>query len=321
MFRWFVALMVILLPAGLVFAQPDPERPQPEVAPAIPKLQQIITQVMAQRMTEQRTQILQTAKALFVLRGGVLAKYDATTLDMQTMVELFGPMPALPAGENGGAADKQRWLLEQAKRLMPAAMLQTGNDLLLVISEQFFRVDTATLKLKVKATLAPDGDLAQNIARRLLSTFAVPALELHDTTLYIAHGDQLLSVNINDGKILATGALPAQMQVGILPGADPLARLLKRAKLGKLDPAAAQAAPTTAVGTMVKHAGDGETFWTVKCDNGDEYVLTGDKLPELLATPKIDGARVRVTGGLTRNEDVPQFGQGNLEVENYQVLP
>jgi len=324
--RWSLVsaiIVIVVLSAGCAFAQPDPAHPQPDIPPGMQKLQQLVTQMVTQRMAEQRTQVLYTPQGIFIERNGTLALLNAATLKEQKVIELFGALPEMPAGADVAPKARQQWLLQLAKRLLPTAMLASGNDLLILVGDQFFRVDIPTQEIKASVSLVPEKELVRNNGRLMFAMLAMPTLELHDKTLYITRGDQLFAVNIDDGTVLASGTMPVQMQMQAkLPGLDQL-----------LHPDKAPANPKrtgkntlndtaiTIVGVMVKHADANGDFWTVKNNLDEEYVLKGEALPQLLATPKIEGARARLTGQLTHEDNIPQFSAGSLVVEQYQVLP
>jgi hypothetical protein len=116
-----------------------------------------------------------------VLQGPTLLKYDAATLkqagslDLSSLVSTtVGPPP-------------------------PAAFLISEGNVLVVIGDLFVRVDAASLEVKAKGTL-PTVEMGRP---------GPAALELHGTTLYVVRCGQILAINIEDGKVIAQGTLPA----------------------------------------------------------------------------------------------------------------
>lgn len=76
----------------------------------------------------------------------------------------------------------------------------------------------------------------------------------------------------------------------------------------------------TLVGT-VHHVDLEGGFWAFDERNGQKFVLAGDKLKELAATPNIEGARVRLTGTVNNNPGIAQYGNGSFTFTDFQVMP
>jgi hypothetical protein len=250
-----------------------------------------------------------TPDGIFVVRGGVLAKYDPKTLDARGVIELFGPLPE----ENKANAQVN---LERMRRLMPGAMLCTAQELMIVIGEQFFRVDRVTLEAKVSVSLFQDQVLAP--AERLIAVAAPPVLSLEGNTLYVTRGSLLLAVNWQDGRVRAAGTLPDPFN-GKLPAVGKKAAAPKVNKRVRA-PGDPQPRELTVVGTLLRHVGEDGAFWTLKAEEGGEYLLSGATLEKLTAHKDIAGKRLRLTGLLTP-PGKDDFGMGELEIIQFAVLP
>lgn len=158
-------------------------------------------------------------QGLFVLRGGILAKLDAKTLKEVAVVELFGAAPVRPTTQPARNApptpEWTKYYAEMAKRNAAPALLAAEKNLLIVIGDQFFRIDAETGKVAAKASLTPapvvPADPNQPQPQPQPATNAAPLLEMNGTTLIVLNGMNVTAVNIEDGKILATGKLPEKM--------------------------------------------------------------------------------------------------------------
>ncbi len=162
--------------------------------------------------------LLTGAKGLYVLNKGILARFDAATLELQAVKDLLAPLSALPAP--GGLTPRQQndLLDARALRLLPAAMALRGADLVALIGDQYVRVDPVSLDIKVSKPL--HADPAQ--ADRLGELFAEPARELvfAGDTLYTVHLHQyparsvvITAVNGRDGTVLAEKPLPRPLDL------------------------------------------------------------------------------------------------------------
>jgi hypothetical protein len=144
-----------------------------------------------------------------------------------------------------------------------------------------------------------------------------PAVDVNDQTVYIARGNTLTALNLRDGKVLFEGKLPDNMTRNV-----PLLPRQQNGQAARQQPGIANQQPetTTVVGTM-RHVELEGGFWTIETRNGKKLVLGGDKLKELIATPNIDGAAVRLKGSVRTQAGIPQYGDGYFEVTAFEVLP
>jgi len=322
--RYLLMLAFIMLLSALpARAQPDPDHPQPEPREQRQAQAQAQPLALAQNMLHallpvQRTQLCLTPQGVFVLRNGVLARLNADTLATEKTVELFGPLPERQVAAENQGIDRQ-WLAEAAKRLLPAAILVRENDVLAVVGEQYFRVDIATMEVKVNVALgnpfAPN-PLLQDLMRMRENT-SEPSLTLHDKMLYVALPDKVVSVKIADGEVLARGSLPAKMQaqpLALLPPAAPMGRNQNNPRDIPINNAPKV---VTLVGTLLRHTEQGGC-WTVKTPENEEYALGGEKLAAITREPNVIGHRIRLTGNLT--PDPRQFVIGVVEITQFQLL-
>jgi hypothetical protein len=307
--------LVLMIMTAAVFAQPVPEHPQPDVrdAAAVKRLA-AVNQWVARTLLTEHPVVVQSPTAVFIYRNGILAKYDARTLEPRGTIDLVGPddVPVRGRGEN-------KVNLQQFKRLLPAALLLRDTDLLFVAGETYARISLEPFKVLVKKPLVPadeaDADPARQLARvaeRLASIGVEPVLSQRDGTLIAVRGITLTAINIADGRMLATATLPAEMR--------PVAEAVKARDAKKL-PAANVPNPTALVGTVLKQNDNGDVYWTLKDDKGKVYILDGAGLKELMAAKEILGTRIRANGTLTDpTEDDPEFSTGTLTITDYQPL-
>jgi hypothetical protein len=273
-------------------AQPDPNAPPVENRPQ--GQQQQFWQMLYAYVVSQPPLLVRAPQGVFVVRGGVLAKY-ASDGQVQGMVELFGPMPQ---------GNDQAVFSERLKRLLTGAMLVRDADLYLVIGDRFFRVDAGTLEVKADAALLPPAPAAD--ITRLMELAAAPALVWGEGVLLVTRGTRLLKVSPETGKVLGEAVLPDQFATTFPAGNT------RKAAIPSDNPR-----PLTAVGMVLHHLDRDGDFWTLRADGG-EYVLTGEGLERLLKTPALAGRRIRVTGTLTTR--VGGFGQGILAVGTFEEV-
>lgn len=149
-----------------------------------------------------------TPKGLFVLRNGVLGKFEPATLKSTAVLELFGPLPAAPAAGDRDA--RQAYSNEVQKRMAAPIMLVKDNTLLVVIGDGFARIDQETLKSDALSLTSPNAP-AQADGRGFRQE-GEPGYLLVGNTLYLMRGMEILSIDIANMKILARGPLPKELQ-------------------------------------------------------------------------------------------------------------
>lgn len=212
-----IGAFTLFFAATIAFAQAAPGETQPQGAgpgpgPGRPN------RGMGPGMLSQEAQMMITANGVFVLHAGVLAKFDATTLQPQgAALELFGPLAAMPTLSEPPTDQErtamQSWVKGFTMRLSPATMLAKGDELLIVQNNNFFRVNQQTMAVDTtKAGLLSQNAWAQTQlpVTQLLMT-GKPVLQLVDNTLYVIIGANLVTVNADTGAVLSNGTLPQEM--------------------------------------------------------------------------------------------------------------
>ncbi len=298
--RLLTSGLVLIVLSGIALAQPDPTRPpDPVKAPA----QQQLAKALQLLLREQRTIVKAMPDGVLVLRNGVLAKLDPKTLHPIGMLELFGPVADAPVNDKPTLEERMRRQLEQARRVLPAAIQLRDTEALIVIGEQFFRVDLAKMEMRVNASLVPAA-MPLNF-ERVATLLLQPVLDAEDDTLYVVRGNRVAALRVTDGKVLADGPLPAQMMMkfNVAPPAE--------------NDVAGAAVETTIVGILATHADAAKGYWTIRDEQGNDYLLSGDMVAELTAKAKA-GVRARLHGWLSQLN--PTVGKGTLTVQTYQFL-
>ena len=158
------------------------------------------------------TQMVYTSHGLFVLRAGVLAKYDPQTLQEVQMFELFGPAPQLPQ-DSADQAAMQAYFAEMQRRLAPALMLTHEDSLLIIVGNGFARIDQKTLQVQATADLTmPQEGAGAESGQRLRRAEPAPTCLLVGQTIYLTRSSEVLALNVTEGEILGRTPLPAEMQ-------------------------------------------------------------------------------------------------------------
>jgi len=183
-----------------------------------------------------------TDQGIFVIQGGVVLKYDTTSLKLQDKLDLTDKLTATASQKTAQALPV---------RPQSSGVLMSDDSILLVNGNHFFRIDTATLQVKATATLpaipmptppnagdmqagpnAGGGDMKAEDGMRQQGPAGMgpndggaqgnmppgpppgmqgmqgPTMELHGKTLYLLRGSNLTAIDITDGKTLAQAALP-----------------------------------------------------------------------------------------------------------------
>jgi hypothetical protein len=216
-----------------------------------------------------------------------------------------------------------------------------GEDLLLLIGDQFIRVEGETLEVKYHVAAASEQNLPPDPFAQVIELMVKPELlrDPNGPLLYIFRSRLITVMNVETGQMVAEKPVPGQFiarLTNVLQQNEPVAKnppppaaeqnpVVKKLPVASAPPAG-QGATTlrayTVVGTVMKHPDGGQTFWTLKTDNGMEAILIGEQMVPLKKTPNIEGSRVRITGLFTApTADTPKFASGNLEVLACEVLP
>jgi hypothetical protein len=155
------------------------------------------------------TTMVKTDKGLFVLRAGVLAEFDLTTLQKVQEMQLFGPAPERPTDMTDQVA-MTKYVTDMARRAAPGVLLVKGDSLLLVIGDNFAKISQRTLKVEASASLAAPS--AETDAAAGPQIEGAPGTLLVDNTLYLMRSKEILAISVTDGKILTRSILPKELQ-------------------------------------------------------------------------------------------------------------
>ena len=156
-----------------------------------------------------QTLMVNTAKGLFVLRGGSLAKFDAATLKLAQIFELFGPAPAPPA-QNADRDTMTKYYTEMQRRAAPAIMVPKENSLLIVVGDGFAKINQDTLKVEKTADLRAPGAATADAGNR--SREGTPGYLVVGDILYLVRNTEMLAISTTDGKV-TRAALPKELQI------------------------------------------------------------------------------------------------------------
>ncbi len=164
------------------------------------------------------TQMVYSSHGLFVLRTGVLAKYDPQTLQEVQVFELFGPAPKLPE-DSTDRAGVQTYLGEMQRRMAPALMLTHEDSLLIIVGNGFARIDQETLKVAATAdfTMPEEGE-GTELGRGLRRVEPAPTYLLVGQTIYLTRSNEVLALDVTEGEILGRTPLPEEMQPAPMSG-------------------------------------------------------------------------------------------------------
>jgi hypothetical protein len=99
------------------------------------------------------------------------------------------------------------------------------------------------------------------------------------------------------------------------------ARMQAQAQMQQMIQNTRPAPNASLAGTIVNHPDIEGGIWTVKLDNGDEYVLAGTELEKLLATPQVEGKRAILKGTMASGAGAAVYGKGTFNVISFQILP
>lgn len=214
-----VALALTL--ATCAFAQPNPGQPTQPGQPGQQPQQRTMT------MPLNGTPVLEvTPNGAFILRTGVLVKFDVAGLKPGQPLELFGPLPAQPVmPDNPTPQDREAqaaWYAQVQSRTAPASMLAQDDILYIVIGTTFYRINQKTMALEAQNALvdapAPGAAGAAELGRRFMLGGAMgtvggqaPMLKLVGGALYILMGQDFLTVSPQTGKVLNRATLPKEL--------------------------------------------------------------------------------------------------------------
>ena len=255
--------------------------------------------------------------ALYILRGGAIVRMDPQALDVQQVVELFGPPPT--AADTAPENERDTASIDLARRYLPAVLISHGADLLVVMAGDCFDLDAATLAVKGHVSLIKAAAGTENQRARIetLADYGMPQVVVVGTQIFVVYGKRLFAVSLNDGSF-HEAAIP-----------DALTRLLPVGKMvGAGQPPILPVPlppPGSAVaiqGVVQRRTGPDGRFWTVRdCRDFEAvFVLTGAPVADLAkALNGWTGVAV-VTGKYQPKVDgVQVYGAGVIQVDSFGV--
>ena len=183
------------------WGQPGPGQPNQPNKPPAPDL--------LSRMTPDDTVIEIAPRGIYLIHGGVVARYGAN-LGQPTVRELFGPLPNQPAVSDkptdAERAATQEWLTQFRLRNAPMSAISDAASLHIVIGARYFRVNMETLDIVAQGDLSP----AKPGAGTPVINQA-PLLKLADTVLLVVTAHEIIMVNTVDGNVLSRAVPPVVM--------------------------------------------------------------------------------------------------------------
>ncbi len=144
-------------------------------------------------------QIKATADAVYVLCYGGLVKLDAKTLEPVKVKALYGPV--INVAENATTEAKTFAGIDHARRTLPAVMLLQDNAMLIVIGDDFFRVNTDTLEIEKQTQLAQVDDNALVKRMNQLLSYKQPQVLPTAHGLLVTRGKECMLVNTQNGSV------------------------------------------------------------------------------------------------------------------------
>ncbi len=218
-----IVLTTLLLSTTVLLGQPAPNAPQPNAGPApinTPDTQAMWGGQLTMMVNHQQEALVRTTpQGIFVLRNGVLAKFNGHAIQPTGVLELDGPLQAAPA-ENASVEVWHQYAFEAAKRALPIRMVAKGNDLYIADILQLWHVDGVTMKLKATIPLIDAKAYPQELFMLTASSQPPPQLEIGEKIVVVLLGPLIVGFDPTIDKKLFEGKLPSNMQQN--PAAEPL---------------------------------------------------------------------------------------------------
>ena len=154
------------------------------------------------------------AEGVFVVVCGTLTKYEAGTLKQAGTLQL-----AEPPTDQGNMGDQQRPPMPPPALGMVLAANGGAEKVIVLLGDQLFIVDAASLKLDVNVTLPklpapPDpgasdqGNAGQMRPPMPPGPHQPSMIEVNGHIAYVQRGPQIVAVSITDGSIRGQAKLP-----------------------------------------------------------------------------------------------------------------
>jgi len=180
-----------------------------------------------------------TDQGLFVIGSGIVAKYDVKTLNPLGSLRLLNPPVRPNIAYNGimpmattnvmldpkpGAAmdaapafDWVKYSKDNLRFTAVPVVIVDDKDLIIIISDKFFRVGTEKVNLIATSELTVKKDA--NVVTTTVNTGGeVPTVQLVNNILYVMRGGNLWSLNAADGKELGQTKIPNDLNGNIAGG-------------------------------------------------------------------------------------------------------
>ncbi|MCE5313533.1 MAG: hypothetical protein ABFD49_02015 [Armatimonadota bacterium] len=148
---------------------------------------------------------------VFALDGGALTKFETGTLKELGKLDLLGKIETSKPDACGPDMNRPGPIPERGIMLFA----KNGADIIVILGDQFFRIDAATFKIVTHATIAkperpahsPGAPGARDMGVTPRPSVDFP--ELQGRTLYMTQADGILAIDIDTGKVTGQAALHA----------------------------------------------------------------------------------------------------------------
>ena len=145
--------------------------------------------------------------SLYALRNGMVARFDADTLAQTQVHDLLPDAAKIPGAEQIPDQVRAAMSSERTMRSATPLVFPLGNELAVFIpGAGYIRLDSATLE--EKASLGQE-----RYPFAIQANNTLPA----EGRLYVVSSNALLVLNIADGSVLGTMALPKGMVESLFP--------------------------------------------------------------------------------------------------------
>lgn len=299
--RWIFLIVMLGLAVSSAVAQPDPRVPVPG-DPREPNRQPFLMNPDGQVM-------LVTANGLYAMNAGSLARFDAKTLEVLGVAELFGPMPEAPNFDNPNALQRgamERWQMAMQQRMSPTTLVAQGDDhVIVIVGDQFFRINQRTLAVERQISLQVPVDEREPGEEPFYST----RTRIEGNLVYLMRGIRLYVIDTAKGELLAGVRMPEE-----------LTPRYPEPKQGQ-EPQKEPPREVTIIGTLIIRPNKEGAIYTLKDEGGREFLLGEAQRDTLVAAVTEATRQIRVTGMLSPYDGPHLFVAGRLEIQQFQVLP
>jgi len=144
--------------------------------------------------------------SLYVSRNGLVARFDAVTLEQKAMRDLL-PAPELAEHELTAEEQSKAPQADFQQRSQPLSILPQGQELIaLSQGAGFFRLNADTLETKAQA------------AQQMYPQPLIPSqCLLVENALFAVSGKKIMAVNAVDGTLIKAADLPDKLTHNVFP--------------------------------------------------------------------------------------------------------